>query len=187
MRLKRPRLTRFLLLTGIGITSLFALSTVFSFGISSHRRPDLSWDKSTGGFGIVQVFCGWGQFNLTVDFGPLRPLGRAPPPPRAMYAGIDYNPHWSVDVRVTDRIFSKIGMDVAGIRSGKMWIIGVFGLYPMALAWILWWFARSAKLMPGHCDSCGYDMRATPERCPECGTVAKAPKASNASVQQPHR
>jgi hypothetical protein len=67
-------------------------------------------------------------------------------------------------------------------RSGQVYLVRrpitsyrypLWLLSPAACPPLLWLAAQIRRRRrtppPGHCHSCGYDLRATPDRCPECG------------------
>ncbi|HEY7120695.1 MAG TPA: hypothetical protein VH475_29190 [Tepidisphaeraceae bacterium] len=74
-----------------------------------------------------------------------------------------------------DRNFRKGYREVIVSAYAPHWAVALAaGIWPLSdLVARIWLIRRTrSRIRAGRCLGCGYDLRATPDRCPECGQVA---------------
>ena len=82
-------------------------------------------------------------------------------------------------VRVVDEwIMSRMGVDFPKPTPTRPWLIPVYLTPAAALFFLVRRETARRRYFAGNCPNCGYDLRATRERCPECGAVAAVPRSS---------
>lgn len=110
---------------------------------------------------------------------------RAPEAARDAYALAEYR-EWGFAYDPDETVPADLGAGRRGYHTGYRvfvphWAV-VFGSAVLPLAWLRRSRTRRGAAGAGLCYVCAYDLRATPAKCPECGTVMDRHRSSPAGL-----
>jgi len=91
-------------------------------------------------------------------------MGWETPPPRTFWNHFGFA-SWDDGLETS---FTSIGRHYF---SAPIWL-AVLAFLILPGLWVIRRMRGSRRALSGQCAVCGYDLRATPQRCPECGTEA---------------
>ena len=142
---------------------------------------------------------GWGFHGSGVfvdSFSPSAPKIQGPrsgvidPHAKVAFYGLDEVAQWQKQwLQFTDREFFGFGFHrgpLFEVKGDDIWYMGSGWSFhvpywaillvtlplPMNYVWVM--LRRERRRNKGQCGGCGYDLRASAERCPECGTPIEA-------------
>ena len=163
------------------VSLLLCLSVCVLWVRSYSLMEKITWQSVNGyrsietaqGYLEIGLFLAPGSSRPADSFGPRYSNDRATGP----FNGLVFL--W-LDPPVTDISWEHAGFAWYERREGLTGYVHAIGVVPFwfiaagtALLPLMWTLrqVRSRRLKKqGHCTVCGYDLRATPQRCPECGT-----------------
>jgi hypothetical protein len=169
------------------LTCLFAvlLTATLTLWLRSHRTEDLL-SHHRHGIGTLSIWSRHGRIALWADryneakiWGPSDPVTtgwtRSSRPVSPAGRWPDGTPG-----RLGGFVFERDtrGQDLYKAAAIPFWFLSTLSAAPLGICLSLHHRSRRRRLNPTLCRTCGYDLRATPHRCPECGaTPVQAPKA----------
>jgi hypothetical protein len=164
------RLARYLF-TLCAVASLLLCVAVCGLWARSHRRADVVGWKPNYEVCSIQSYCGklfvFANLAGSGDPGERDWFGCKSAPVEDVseyYDMIEYAARWQGPGG-----FSSIRLP----RGLRILIVPHWAAAAAAMLLPATWVARQInrrrRVRRGHCPTCGYDLRASPERCPECG------------------
>jgi hypothetical protein len=181
MRRRLPRI----LLNAVTVASLLLSVAVLAFWVRSTFTSDEVWIYSERGYG---AFSFQHRIYAGVFWDPKRPG------PGGLHVLVESDRTWSTGLFCA-WVAKEHGFGRTAFGALRADEIPQAVLPSVRFVWVPHWFAASALLIIGSpaiptaasvirrrrrarrpelCAACGYDLRATPDRCPECGTIPTA-------------
>ena len=160
----RRRLFTCLAALSFGLFLLVVIGAAAQATLRSHERSLVEWKTASHDYAVGFKALGF-QFSRNERWPGKRPA----------YVAIVRTQSTGIPL-ATYQTSELVGTGGATVRFAVFYSTAVPLILPAVLPaiWLIRRARQRSQSRAGLCPQCGYDLRATPDRCPECGRAAAA-------------